>query len=178
MQFRPTALPGAFVIELEPVADERGFFARAFSRQEFESLGLVPDVSQANLSFNRRRGTVRGFHFQAPPAAEAKLIRCIRGAMHVVVVDARTSTPGYLRHVAVELSAENRLAVYVPPECATAMQTLADNTEAYYQVSAPYTPELERGMRHDDPVLAVHWPLPVTEISAKDRAWPLLERGS
>jgi dTDP-4-dehydrorhamnose 3,5-epimerase len=178
MLFRPTALPGAYLIELEQIADERGFFARAFSRQEFEELGLVPDIAHANLSYNRRRGTVRGFHYQAQPAAEAKLIRCTRGAMHVVVVDARRSSAGYLHHIAVELSAENRHALYVPPECATAMQTLADDTEAYYQVSVPYAPEHERGLRYDDPLLEVHWPLPVTEISAKDRAWPLLGGGS
>jgi dTDP-4-dehydrorhamnose 3,5-epimerase len=174
MQFRPTALAGAYLVELQPIADERGFFARAFSEQEFEQLGLVPHVAQANLSFNSRRGTLRGFHYQSPPAGEAKLIRCVRGAMYNVVVDMRESSASYLQHFAVELSAENRLALYVPPECATAMQTLVDNTEAYYQVSAPYTPELERGLRYDDPHLGVRWPLPITEVSAKDQAWPLL----
>jgi dTDP-4-dehydrorhamnose 3,5-epimerase len=174
MQFRPTALEGAYLVELEPVADERGFFARAFCRREFEAMGLIVDVAQANVSYNRRRGTLRGFHYQSPPASEAKFIRCIRGAVYNVVVDMRASSPSYLRHIAVELTADNRLALYVPHECATAMQTLADDTELYYQLSEFYTPEHERGLRYDDPLLAVSWPLPVAEISPKDRAWPLL----
>lgn len=178
MRFRELSLSGANVIELEPIGDERGFFSRAFARTEFTERGLVADVVHCNLSYNRRRGTLRGFHYQVPPAAEAKLVRCIRGAVHNVIVDMRPNSPTYLRHEAVELSAANRLALYVPPQFATGMQTLADETELYYQVSAPYTPEAERGLRYDDPLLDVDWPLRVTELSPKDAAWPLLAADS
>jgi dTDP-4-dehydrorhamnose 3,5-epimerase len=174
VQFQRTRIGGAYVVALDRISDDRGFFARAFSREECEAHGLEPDVVHANLSFNRHRGTVRGFHYQVPPASEAKLIRCIRGAMHNVVLDMRETSPTFLQHVAVELSAENRLAVYVPHGCANAIQTLSDDTELFYLVSAPYSPDHERGVRFDDPRLAVTWPLRVSEISDKDQSWPLL----
>jgi dTDP-4-dehydrorhamnose 3,5-epimerase len=174
VQFQPTPIPGAVVVGLDPIGDDRGFFARAFSREEFEAQGLLADVVHANVSFNRRRGTVRGFHYQLAPAQEAKLIRCVRGAMHDVVLDLRETSPTYLQHFAVELSAENRLAMYVPQGCANAIQTLTDDTELFYLVSHPYAPQYERGVRHDDPRLGIEWPLPVSEISAKDQGWPLL----
>jgi len=178
MKFHATGVQGAYVIELEELRDDRGFFARAFDIAEFESRGLNPMVVQCNLSFNHRAGTVRGFHYQAEPAAESKLVRCIRGAVHNVIVDLRTGSPTYLQHTAVELSAGNRHSLYIPPLVATAMQTLTDDAELYYQTGERYTPSAERGLRHDDPRLAVTWPLPVRELSAKDAAWPLIDEGA
>ena len=175
MRFIETALPGAYIVELEERADDRGFFARTFCVREFSELGLTTRVSQCNLSFNRRRGTLRGLHYQAEPAAEAKLIRCIAGAVHQVLVDMRPGSPTFLRHVAVELSAANRRSVYLPELFAAGMQTLEDDTELMYQVSEFHTPEAERGLRFDDPAIGITWPLPVSEISPKDRAWPYLE---
>lgn len=178
MKFHPTALPGAYVIELDELHDDRGFFARAFDAAEFESRGLNPVVAQCNLSYNRRAGTLRGFHYQAEPAGESKLVRCVRGAVHNVIVDMRKAGPTYLQHTAVQLSAANRRALYIPPLFATAMQTLSDDAELYYQTGEVYTPTAERGLRHDDPRLSVAWPLSVTEISAKDAAWPLVDEGA
>lgn len=174
MRFIETALPGAYIVELEERADDRGFFARTFCVREFSELGLTTRVSQCNLSFNRRRGTLRGLHYQAEPAAEAKLIRCIAGAVHQVLVDMRPGSPTFLRHIAVELSAANRRAVYLPELFAAGMQTLEDDTELMYQVSEFHTPEAERGLRFDDPAIGITWPLAVTEISPKDGAWPYL----
>lgn len=174
MRFTETEIPGAYIIDLEPRADDRGFFARAFCEREFAEHGLTLDVRQINTSFNRRRGTVRGFHYQDERAPEAKLVRCIAGAIYDVLVDMRPNSPTYLRHVGVELSAANRRQLLIPRLCAAGYQTLADDTEVTYQVSEFYTPEAERGMRHDDPVLGISWPLPVTELSPKDAAWPLL----
>lgn len=175
MRILPLELAGPAVIELERHEDERGFFARAFSVDEFEASGLNSFVAQANISYNRERGTRRGFHFQRPPHAEAKLLRCVRGAVFSVAVDVRPESPTYLQHVSVELSADNHLALYAPEGFAAGMQTLLDDSELYYQVSSPYAPDFEAGLRHDDPVLGVAWPLPLSVISEKDAAWPLLE---
>jgi dTDP-4-dehydrorhamnose 3,5-epimerase len=177
MRFIETALPGAYVVELEERADNRGFFARTFCVREFSELGLTTRIAQCNLSFNHRRGTLRGLHYQAEPAPEAKLIRCIAGAVHQVLVDMRPGSPTYLNHVSVELSAANRRAVYLPELVAAGVQTLADNSELMYQVSEFHTPEAERGLRFDDPAIGIDWPLPVAEISAKDAAWPYLAAG-
>lgn len=174
MRFIETALSGAYIVELEERADDRGFFARTFCVREFADLGLTTRISQCNLSFNRRRGTLRGLHYQAEPAAEAKLIRCVAGAVHQVLVDMRPGSPTYLQHAAVELSAANRRAVYLPELFAAGMQTLQDDTELMYQVSEFHTPETERGLRYDDPAIGIDWPLDVSEISPKDRAWPYL----
>lgn len=174
MIFRETKLGGAFVIELERRADDRGFFARTFCRREFEAHGLEPAIAQANLAFNKRRGTLRGMHFQYPPAAETKLVRCTRGAILDIIVDLRPESPSYLEHIAVELSADNALALYVPRRFAHGYQVLEDETETSYQVGEFYTPEAEGGLRYDDPALSLSWPLPVTELSDKDRVWPLL----
>jgi dTDP-4-dehydrorhamnose 3,5-epimerase len=170
-----THLSGVAVIDLERKEDDRGFFARTFDRKEFADAGLEPLVEQCNLSFNHRAGTLRGMHFQVAPATEAKLVRCTAGAVLDVIVDVREGSPTYLQHVAVELSAENRRALYVPPMFAHGYQTLTDGAEVTYQVSEAYTPGTERGLRHDDPALGLSWPLPITTISAKDAAWPLLE---
>lgn len=175
MTFHETPIAGAYLIELSEHRDDRGFFSRAFCRDEFLARGLNPTVAQANLSYSQRRGTLRGLHYQAPPAAECKLVRCIRGAIYDVIVDVRPASPSYLCHFGVELSADNRLALYVPEGVAHGCQTLCDATELFYLVSAPYTPGCERGLRYDDPALKITWPLPVSAISAKDAAWPLLE---
>ena len=176
MIFQETRLPGAFIVELQPRDDERGFFARAFCGREFADHGLRMNVAQANLSHNARKGTLRGLHYQAAPATEPKFIRCVRGAIWDVIVDVRPESPTYLQHISVELSAENRRAIYVPDRVAHGNQALTDNAELLYFVGEYYTPGCERGLRYDDPVLGIAWPLPVSVISDKDRAWPLLNQ--
>lgn len=175
MIFSETKLRGAFLIDPEVREDERGFFARTFCQREFEAHGLKPGVAQCNLSFNQQAGTLRGLHYQAPPVAETKLVRCTRGAVLDVIVDLREGSPTYLQHVAVELSEDNRRALYVPELFAHGYQALTDGAEVTYQVGEFYTPGYERGLRFDDPRLAIPWPLPVTVMSDKDRAWPLLQ---
>jgi dTDP-4-dehydrorhamnose 3,5-epimerase len=177
MRFEELKLSGAFLLHLQDRADDRGFFARTYCAREFAQHGLNPRVVQCNMSFNRRAGVVRGMHYQLPPAGEAKLVRCTRGAIHDVIIDLRPDSPTRFQHIGVELSAENRAALYVPEMFAHGFQALQDNTEVFYQVSEYYTPEAERGLRHDDPALGIRWPLPVSDISAKDAAWPLLETG-
>lgn len=171
MIFRETPLAGAFVIELEQRSDERGFFARTFCTREFEEHGLKGFTAQCNLSFNHRAGTLRGMHYQLPPAAEAKYVRCTRGAIFDVIIDLRPDSPTYLRHFGVELSADNRLGLYVPELFAHGYQALTDGAEVTYQVSEYYAPGQERGLRYDDPAFGIEWPLPVTVISEKDAAW-------
>ena len=174
MKFVETALQGAFIIELERREDERGFFARAFCQNEFTDHGLKPVIAQANLAFNRRRGTVRGMHFQYPPAAETKLVRCTRGAIVDIIVDLRPESPTYLKHVMVELNEDNFRALYVPERFGHGYQVLADKTDTMYFVGEFYTPGVEGGLRHDDPRLGLKWPEPVTVISEKDRGWALM----
>lgn len=169
-----TAIDGVAVIDLETRDDDRGFFARTFDRQEFVDAGLEPLVEQCNLSFNHAAGTLRGMHFQVSPHPETKLVRCTRGAIVDIIVDMRPGSPTRLQHVQVELTAENRRSLYVPPYFAHGYQTLVDGTEVTYQVSGAYTPAAERGLRHDDPDLGLTWPLPVSVVSAKDGSWPLL----
>jgi dTDP-4-dehydrorhamnose 3,5-epimerase len=172
--FTETKLSGAFTIDLEKREDDRGFFARAFCQHEFEEHGLEPVIAQANVAFNRRKGTVRGMHFQYPPAAETKLVRCTRGAILDIIVDLRPESPTYLEHVAVELTADNYRALYVPRRFAHGYQALEDDTETSYQVGEYYAPETEGGLRYDDPKLGLVWPLPVTEMSEKDSRWAML----
>ena len=174
MNITTTPLSGVAVIDLERKEDDRGFFARTFDRQEFVEAGLEPLVEQCNLSFNHRAGTLRGMHYQVAPATEAKLVRCTAGAIVDVIVDMRPDSPTYLLHYAVELSAGNRRALYVPPMFAHGYQALTDGAEVSYQVSEAYTPGTERGLRHDDPALGLSWPLPVSVISPKDAGWPLM----
>ncbi|MEO3705822.1 dTDP-4-dehydrorhamnose 3,5-epimerase [Trichormus azollae] len=175
MIFTRTKLPGAFIIDLEEKPDQRGFFARTFCAQEFTDHGLKPMIAQCNLSFNHIKGTLRGMHYQLLPAAETKLLRCTQGAIYDVIVDMRPELPTYLSHIGVELSAENRRALYVPEMFAHGYQALTDGAEVVYQVGEFYTPGYERGLRYDDPLLEISWPLAVTTISDKDRNWPLLE---
>lgn len=175
MIFTSTKLPGAFIIDLEEKSDARGFFARTFCADEFTDHGLKPTVAQCNLSFNHKKGTLRGMHYQILPAAETKLIRCTQGAIYDVIVDMRPESPTYLSHIGVELTAENRRALYVPEMFAHGYQALTDSAEVVYQVGEFYTPGYERGLRYDDPILGISWPLNATEMSDKDRNWPLLE---
>ena len=175
MIFTETALKGAFIIDIEPHNDSRGFFARAFCQKEFEAHGLKPVIAQANLAFNHQKGTLRGMHFQFPPAAETKLVRCTRGAILDIIVDLRPESPTWLQHIGVELNEDNHRALYVPERFAHGYQVLADKTETSYQVGEFYTPGTEGGLLYSDPRLGLSWPLPVTVISPKDAAWPLLE---
>jgi len=176
MIFTETRLKGAFVIDLEKREDNRGFFARTFCQKEFTANGLKPLIAQANVAFNRNKGTLRGMHFQYPPAAETKLVRCTRGAILDMIVDLRPESPTYLQHIAVELSESNYRALYIPERFAHGYQALEDETETSYQVGEFYTPGAEGGLSPTDPALALRWPLPVTEISSKDAGWkPLSE---
>lgn len=174
MIFHPTTLSDAWLIDIEPRGDERGFFARTMCREEFARHGMAVDYPQQNTSLSRVKGTVRGLHFQRSPHAEAKLVRCIRGAILDVIVDLREGSPSYLRHEAFELTAENRRSLYVPPGFAHGFQSLTEDCEVLYPVSAAYAPAAEGGLRHDDPALGIRWPLPVSVLSPKDAAWPLL----
>jgi dTDP-4-dehydrorhamnose 3,5-epimerase len=169
--FRETPLTGAFVIDLEAHRDERGFFARTFCQDEFEARGLNPTTAQSNLSYNFASGTLRGMHYQRRPAAETKLIRCVRGAIYDVIIDLRPDSPSYLQHFGIELTSANRSALYVPEMFAHGYQTLTDDAEVVYQVSEFYTPGVEAGLRFDDPTFAIAWPQPVTVISEKDQSW-------
>jgi len=175
MKFLQTPIDGVAILDLEEHHDHRGFFARSFCQDEFTANGLLPDVAQCNISYNHVAGTLRGMHYQLAPATEAKLVRCIAGAVVDIIVDLRPGSPTYLQHVSVELSAANRRSLYVPPMFAHGYQTLVDDTEVLYQVSERYTPGMERGLRFDDPVLGLSWPVPATTISEKDASWPLLE---
>jgi dTDP-4-dehydrorhamnose 3,5-epimerase len=175
MIFTATKLDGAFVIDVERREDSRGFFARAFCQREFEAHSLKPVIAQTNIAYNRHRGTVRGMHFQIPPAAETKLVRCTRGAILDIVVDLRPESPTYLDHVAVELSAVNSRSLYVPERFAHGYQVLEDETEMSYMVGEFYSPPNERALRYDDPMFGLKWPLPVSVISDKDKNAPLLE---
>lgn len=174
MIFLETKLKGAFIIDLERREDSRGFFGRAFCQREFANHGLKPVIAQANLAFNNNRGTMRGMHFQHPPAAETKLVRCTRGAILDIIVDLRPESPSYLQHIAVELNDENHRALYVPERFAHGYQVLVDRTETSYQVGEFYSPGYEGGLTYNDPRLGLEWPLPVTYISEKDNNWKLL----
>jgi len=175
MIFTETRLRGAYLIDLTPHQDSRGFFARAFCQHEFAEHGLKPTIAQANIASNRQKGTLRGMHFQCPPAAESKLVRCTRGAIVDIIVDLRPESPTYLQHVAVELTEDNYRALYVPERFAHGYQALRDNTDTSYQVGEFYTPGAEGGLRYTDPRLGLTWPLPVSAISEKDREWKLLD---
>jgi dTDP-4-dehydrorhamnose 3,5-epimerase len=172
VRFEATPLPGAYVIEAEPVSDNRGFFTRTWCAEEAGHLGLDTRVAQCSLSHNRLRGTIRGLHFQLPPHAETKLVRCVRGALYDVLVDLRGDSPTFGRWFAVDLTAANLKAVYIPAGFAHGFQTLEDQTEVLYQISVPYCPEAARGVRWDDPALGISWPLPPTALSPRDAAWP------
>jgi dTDP-4-dehydrorhamnose 3,5-epimerase len=178
MRFVETSLPGAFVIELDRLADERGWFARTYDAHEFTARGLDPTIVQCNASYNARAGTLRGMHYQAEPDAESKLVRCVRGAIFDVAVDLRVESSTYCRWEGVELSSENRRALYIPAGMAHGFQTLTDDCEVLYQMGRIYVPESARGVRWDDPAFAIEWP-PAPGgriISERDRGYPDLER--
>jgi dTDP-4-dehydrorhamnose 3,5-epimerase len=173
MIFQETKIKGAFLIEIEPVKDERGFFARSWCREEFKSRGLNSGLVQCSISFNRKKGTLRGMHYQTAPFEEAKVVRCTSGAIYDVIIDLRPWSPTYKQWLAVELSADNRKMLYIPEGFAHGFQTVADNTEVFYQMSEFYHPECARGIRWDDPVFGIRWP--ETEeriISPKDQNYP------
>ncbi len=177
MVFLETSLPGAWIIELEQLADERGWFARTYDADEFKARGLEANVAQCNASFNTRRDTLRGLHYQAEPYRESKLVRCVRGAIFDVAVDVRPDSSTYRRWHAVELSADNRRAFYIPAGLAHGFQTLTDDTEVLYQMGSRYVAEAARGVRWDDPALAIEWPQPQGEriISVRDASFPDLQ---
>jgi dTDP-4-dehydrorhamnose 3,5-epimerase len=175
MRFTETPLAGAYVVDVEPHADERGVFARTFCADEFAAHGLDARVAQASISFNRRAGTLRGLHYQAAPHGEAKLIRCTAGAIFDVIVDLRPDSPTYTRHFAVTLTAADRRALYVPVGFAHGFQTLVDGTEVLYQMSHPYT--VTRGVRWNDPAFGIEWPdVPERVMNDRDRAYPDFDR--
>lgn len=170
--FRETELKGAFVIDTELMEDERGFFARTWCQREFEAHGLKVAWVQGNLSGNHRKGTLRGLHYQAAPHGEIKLVRCTSGSLYDVIVDLRPESPTYLKHVAVELSSRNRTMLYIPEGMAHGFQTLEDNTEVFYLMSASYAPEYAHGVRWNDPMFGIQWPPAVRIISARDQSFP------
>jgi dTDP-4-dehydrorhamnose 3,5-epimerase len=172
MRFTETKVAGAFLIEPEPIADERGFFARTFCRDEFAANGLNPELAQANVSFNHHRGTLRGMHYQASPYEEAKLVRCTRGAIFDVALDLRPGSPTYLAWFGIELTDANHNMLYVPEGCAHGFLTLTDATEVAYQMSAPYAPAAARGVRWDDPAFGIEWPGEIVVINERDRSYP------
>jgi dTDP-4-dehydrorhamnose 3,5-epimerase len=175
MKFRKTSLADAMLIDLEPRADERGFFARTFCTAEFAAQGLETSFPQSNHSHNLKAGTLRGMHYQHPPHGEVKLVRCVRGAILDVIVDLRPGSPSYGQWEGFELTAENGRILYVPVGFGHGFQTLEDMSDVTYQVSHPYTPGAEGGLRWDDPAIGIAWPLPVSVISEKDAAWPPIQ---
>lgn len=172
MIFVPTPLPGAFVVDLERREDERGFFARTWCRHEFEEMGLKADLAQCSLSYSRRRGTLRGMHWQAAPWAEAKLVRCTRGLIWDAIVDLRPSSPTYTQYVGVELTAESGRALYVPEGMAHGFVTLEDHSEVSYQMSQFYEPSAARGVRWNDPAFGIEWPLNNPILHPRDAEYP------
>jgi dTDP-4-dehydrorhamnose 3,5-epimerase len=175
MIFSETSLQGAFILDTERREDSRGFFARVFCQREFVDHGLKPLIAQANIAFSKNKGTIRGMHFQYPPAAETKLVRVTRGAILDIIVDLRPESPTYLEHIAVELTADAHRALYVPERFAHGYQVLDDGTETSYQVGEFYAPGCEGGLLYNDPRLRLQWPLPVADISDKDRSWKRLD---
>jgi dTDP-4-dehydrorhamnose 3,5-epimerase len=169
MRFIPTNLKDAYILEPEKLEDERGFFARTWCQKEFSERGLDANLVQCSISFNKKKGTLRGMHFQLPPFAETKLVRCTKGAIYDVILDLRQDSETFLQWVGVELTAENRNALYVPKGFAHGFQTLEDNTEVFYQISEFYAPECSRGVRWDDPTFNITWQQPVSVISERDR---------
>jgi dTDP-4-dehydrorhamnose 3,5-epimerase len=172
MKFHEIPIAGARLIEWEPALDERGFFARIWCREEFLQHGLNPTLEQCSLSSNRQKGTLRGMHYQCEPHQEAKLVRCCSGAIYDVILDLRKDSPTYRKWYAAELTPDNQKMLYVPEGCAHGFQSLAENTQVFYQISAAYRPECARGVRWDDPAFAIRWPISNPILSDKDRSFP------
>jgi len=175
VKFEATALKGAYIIKPELITDTRGLFARTFCRNEFQKQGLASDLVQCNISFNRKRGTLRGMHYQADPYSEAKLVRCTMGAIYDVVVDISPDSPTFRKWVGVELSAQNRVMLYIPEGYAHGFQTLKEDTEVFYQMSEFYHPEKAAGVRWNDPALAIDWPVPNPIVSEKDSSYSYID---
>jgi dTDP-4-dehydrorhamnose 3,5-epimerase len=175
VNFRESPLQGAFVVELDRLRDERGFFARSYCADEFAARGLGPELRQCSVSYNSHKATLRGLHFQEAPHEEHKLVRCTAGAVFDVIVDIRTASPTYRQWFAAELSAENRRSLFIPPGFAHGFVSLTDHTEVYYMISVAHAPESSRGFRWNDPAFGIAWPLLPTVISARDAAYPLLD---
>ena len=171
MKFIETPLKGAYIIELEPIEDERGFFARSFCKEEFKRHGIEFEVAQCNISYNKKKGTLRGMHYQAPPHEEGKLVSCIKGAICDVIIDLRPDSPTYCKWFAVELTAKNYKMLYVPKGFAHGFQTLEDNTVVFYQMSEFYHPECARGVRWNDPAFGIEWPISNPIMSEKDKSF-------
>ena len=176
MIFTETKIKGAYIIDLERMEDERGFFARSFCQEEFSAHGLQTDVAQSNISFNRKKGTLRGMHLQVSPAAEAKLVRCTRGAVHDVIVDLRPEEPTYCEWIAVRMTEDDERALYIPEGIAHGFQALRDGTELFYQMFASYAPPWQRGVRWDDPTFGIEWPIPNPIMSERDRSYPPFDK--
>jgi dTDP-4-dehydrorhamnose 3,5-epimerase len=172
VRFEELPLQGVYLVEIEPIADDRGFFARTFCKEELAASGLVADFSQMSVSFNDRRGTVRGMHFSVAPYAETKIVRCTAGAVHDVIIDLRPASATYLDAIGIELSAVNRRAIYISAGLAHGFQTLADETEILYLIDVPHVASAARGIRWNDPHVKVNWPLPVAVISERDQQFP------
>ena len=172
MIFGQTELPGAYIVELEKLEDERGYFARSWCQREFEAHGLDARLVQCNVSMNRKAGTLRGMHFQMPPFAEAKLVRCTRGALFDVIIDLRPDSPTFLKWFGIELTSDNGKMMYIPKGFAHGFLTLEDDTEVFYQMSEFYAPECARGVRWNDPLFGIKWPRNKTVISARDATYP------
>ena len=175
MQFTPTELVGAYIIDFQKREDSRGFFAHAWSQAEFAQHGLNSQIIDINFSYNRSRGTLRGMHFQRDPYAQVKIVRCVRGAIYDAIVDLRPGSPTFRQSIGVELTADNHRALYVPEGFGHGFQTLEDHCDVMYLVSQIYAPSAEDGVRYDDPAFAIAWPLPPTVISERDLAWSAFE---
>ena len=175
MKFLETAIIDAYVIEIEEINDERGFFSRAWDKKIFEEKKLNSNLVQCNISFNKKKGTLRGLHYQEKPFEEAKLVRCTNGSVYEVIVDLRKNSPTYKKWYGVELSSKEHNMIYVPEGCALGFQTLEDNTELFYQMSQYYKPEFSKGIKWNDESFKISWPLEVTVISKKDQTLPLFE---
>jgi dTDP-4-dehydrorhamnose 3,5-epimerase len=176
MIFNETKLRGAYVIEFEPIEDERGFFARTFCLNEYEEYGLNPRIVQCNTSFNTQKGTLRGMHYQTRPHEEVRLVRCTRGSIYDVIVDLRPDSPSFKQWAAVELTEENRRMLYVPEGFAHGFQTLEDDTEVFYQISEFYAREYARGVRWNDAAFGIEWPADGRILSARDQNFPDFDR--
>ncbi len=176
MKFIPTILNGSFTIQLDPINDERGWFARYFCKKEFSTIGHEKEWVQMNHSFSLKKGTLRGMHFQKPPYSEIKLVRCIQGSVFDVIIDLRKDSPTFLKWFGTELSAENKLMMYIPEGFAHGFQTLEDNSGLLYMHTAYYSPEAEDGLRYNDPQVNISWPLEISEISMRDTNHDLLEK--
>lgn len=175
MIFTETSLKGSYIIDLEPLADERGWFARTYCKNEFNAIGHTKEWVQLNHSFTRQKGTIRGMHYQLPPFSEIKLVRCIAGAVYDVIIDVRKGSPTFLNYFGAELSATNKKMIYIPEGFAHGFQALTDDCELIYHHSQFYAPGVETGIKYDEPTINIEWPLPVQIISARDNSHPLID---